>query len=64
MPVIGIPLRGDDADVPLDLQDAFNHVYERGGYDLDLNYQNDPVPALRGELGEWAREVIRGNAPS
>jgi hypothetical protein len=43
---------------PFDLQDALAHVYDSGGYDLDLNYQKAPAPPLTGEAATWAKEII------
>ena len=59
LPTIAIPLRGDDADVPLDLQDAFTQTFDRGGYDLDIDYRAEPVPPLAGgETAEWTRQIL------
>jgi hypothetical protein len=57
LPVIAIPLRGDDPDVPLDLQDALRVVIERGSYDLDTNYAGDPIPPLTPAQAAWARSI-------
>lgn len=59
LPVIGIPLRSPDADVPLDLQAILGKVMERGSYDLDVEYGKEPVPPLKGEVAEWARALSR-----
>jgi len=59
LPVIAVPLKGDDPDVPLDLQKAMNLAVERGSYDLDTDYNGDPVPPLPEPHREWARELFR-----
>jgi hypothetical protein len=46
LPIIPIPLAGDDPDVKLDLQQAFTLVYDRAGYDYALDYQQPVTPAL------------------
>jgi hypothetical protein len=46
LPVIPIPLAGNDPDVQLDLQQAFTLVYDRAGYDYALDYQQPLTPAL------------------
>ena len=46
LPVIGIPLLPDDPDVSLDLQSVLNIAYERAAYDLEIDYQQAPVPCL------------------
>ena len=60
MPSIDIPLAGDDPDVTLDLQAAFNTVYDRTGYDYSLDYQRDIVPPLSDEDTEWVRQTLAG----
>lgn len=59
LPVIAVPLRGSDPDVPLDLQAVLDLVIERGSYDLDFDYSRDPVPPLAGHSAEWARGIIK-----
>jgi Protein of unknown function (DUF4058) len=58
LPAIAIPLRGEDPDVPLDLQAVINSVIERGSYDLDTDYSREPVPPLQSENAEWARQIV------
>ena len=58
LPVVAVPLRGGDPDVPLDLQSALTAAIERGSYDLDSDYSADPVPPLTGTAAEWARTQI------
>jgi hypothetical protein len=58
LPVIAVPLRGTDPDVPLDLQTILNLVVERGSYDLDFDYSREPVPPLAPNAADWARRVI------
>jgi hypothetical protein len=59
LPGIAVPLKGDDPDVPLDLQKAMSLAVERGSYDLDTDYDQDPVPPLAEEHRDWARELIK-----
>jgi hypothetical protein len=58
LPVIGVPLRNGDADVPLDLQAAFDQVYDVGGYDLDLDYRRAPSCPLNPLQAEWAQTIL------
>ena len=57
LPVIGVPLRGGDPDVPLDLQAVLDAVVERGSYDLDFDYARPPVPPLSPTDAAWARTL-------
>lgn len=44
LPIVPVPLLSPDPDVPLDLGAAVASVYERGAYDLQLNYGEEPPP--------------------
>jgi hypothetical protein len=47
LPRFPVPLADRDPDVIVDLQEAVNAVYERGGYDARIDYsQPVPPPAL------------------
>ena len=59
LPVIPIPLRGDDPDLKLDLQEALHRVYDAAGYE-DYIYLNEPKPPLAAEDNAWARSLIGG----
>lgn len=59
LPTISIPLRGADPPVPLDLQAALDAAYDRGAYDLSVDYRRPPVPPLPPELDAWADELLR-----
>ena len=58
LPVIPVPLRAPDPDVPLDLQTAVNDIYDEAAYDLTLDYQQmPPPPKLSAEDSEWFRSL-------
>ena len=59
LPVIGIPLRGKDADVPLDLGAVLRAGYDNAGYDLSIDYRRDPVPPLDRADAVWAAKLLR-----
>lgn len=54
LPIVKIPLRPDDADVPLDLQSLVEQCYRNGGYEGTINYAVDPDPPLTGTDEKWA----------
>jgi len=54
LPVVKVPLRPDDADVPLNLQALVEQCYRNGGYEGTLNYATDPDPPLFGADKDWA----------
>lgn len=56
LPVIPIPLAGDDPPVALALKKILDEVYDRARYDLQVDYASDPPPPeLSGEDKEWLR---------
>ncbi len=58
LPVISIPLRPEDRDVPLDLQVIVEQCYRNGGYD-DIAYHGDPDPPLPADDASWADALLR-----
>jgi hypothetical protein len=58
LPVIPIPLAGNDPDVPLDLQAAFTTTYDRAGYDYALDYSLPVEPAFDTPTAKWARSIL------
>jgi hypothetical protein len=60
LPVVAVPLRGKDPEAALDLGAVFLSVYERGAYDMSVDYRKEPHPPLQGDDAKWARELLRG----
>lgn len=59
LPTIAVPLRPPFEDVPLDLQDVVDTVYDRYRYDAGIDYDEEPpAPPLRPADAAWARECI------
>jgi hypothetical protein len=59
LPVIKVPLRPEDHDVPLDLQALVEQCYRNGAYEGTINYAVDPDPPLLGAERDWAEEWLR-----
>jgi hypothetical protein len=59
LPVIAVPLRGKDPEVPLDLGAVFRTVYDRAAYDVSVDYRKEPQPPLQGDDATWARALLR-----
>ena len=53
-PVIPIPLRQGDPDALLDIGSAVRLAYERGGYDVIIDYRKPADPPLSPEDASWA----------
>jgi hypothetical protein len=62
LPRIPIPLLPGDADAILDLQAAFNSVYDRSGYDYALHYDTPLSVSLRPQDQPWIRQVLAKRA--
>lgn len=57
LPVIAVPLREGDPEVPLDLQHCFTELYDAGPYRRGaVDYTRPPVPPLPEEHRTWAAE--------
>ncbi len=59
LPVIGIPLRPEDPDAKLNLQQVLTTVYDRAGYDLEIDYRADAVVPLTGANAAWAIQMLQ-----
>jgi hypothetical protein len=55
LPIIGVPLRPGDADVPLDLQPLIEHVYRTGRF--PINYTDPCDPPLVKEDADWSKTL-------
>ncbi len=58
LPVIGVPLRETDPDVPLNLQALIAQCYQGGAYD-DIDYRQEPDPPLNEEDTKWAAALLK-----
>lgn len=58
LPVIRVPLRLTDADVPLDVQALVNRCYEIGRYWL-TDYSQPLTPALSADDDAWAKDCLK-----
>jgi hypothetical protein len=63
LPTIGIPLRGKDPDVPLDLNAVLRSAYDNGAYDLSIDYRRESLPPLDEEDAAWAEALLREHGP-
>ncbi|HVC92995.1 MAG TPA: DUF4058 family protein [Pirellulales bacterium] len=59
LPVIEVPLRESDADVPLDVQALVDQCYRNGGYDEDISYRDELEPPLAPGDRRWADALLR-----
>lgn len=59
LPVIRIPLKSEDQDAPLDLQQVLDTAYSRAEYDATINYHQPPAVPLPERYAAWADELLR-----
>ena len=64
LPIVNVPLRPEDKDVPLDLQALVGQCYRNGAYEGTLNYSVAPDPPLYGADKEWADAWLTGGEGS
>ncbi len=58
LPTVAVPLTDEAADIPLDLQNALDTLYDRGAYSRILDYDQPLIPALNTENQKWAENVL------
>lgn len=58
IPNFPIPLRQGELEPILDLQALVHQIYQRGRYDLAIDYSQLPQPPLSMEDEAWVRSLI------
>ena len=59
LPVIGVPLKGRDPDVPLDLGEVLRAAYESGAYERVIDYASPCDPPLTPPDARWAGKLLQ-----
>lgn len=63
IPDIPIPLRVDEEEPVLALNQIVHDLYDRAGYDLAVDYRQPPIPPLAAEDATWAAQLLRHHTP-
>lgn len=58
LPTISIPLRTEDPDALLDLQQVFTTVYDRSGYRYSLDHRSVVEPPLSPAESGWVQQTL------
>lgn len=58
LPTVPIPLRDGEPEIPLDLQEAFDRVYDLRGFDLLIDYTRPPEVGLDAIEAEQASRIL------
>jgi Protein of unknown function (DUF4058) len=59
IPSFSLPLRQGDEEPILDLQQILNELYDRASYDLVIDYNQDPMPALTNIDKDWLNTLLQ-----
>jgi len=61
LPRLPVPLRLEDGDVAIDLQEIFGGTFNRGRYDRQIDYHKEPpAPPFSPDDTEWIAQRLRG----
>lgn len=58
IPDFPIPLRSGEAEPTLPLNQILHDLYDEGGYDLAIDYQQPPQPPFSEEVAAWAAQIL------
>jgi len=58
LPTFYLPLRSEDVEPTVNLQQLFSDIYDKAGYDYRINYTAEIVPALSEEDRVWVQELL------
>jgi hypothetical protein len=56
IPAFPLPLREADTEPIVNLQGLLAEIYDQSGYDLVIDYQQDPIPPLAKDDATWLAE--------
>lgn len=59
IPPFALPLRSDDIEPIINLQTLLNEIYDVYGYDLVVDYSQNPIPRLSEADGVWVDSLLR-----
>jgi len=60
IPTFPLPLQAGDIEPIIDLQTLLSEIYDISGYDLVLDYGQEPVPILSVQNAAWMDNLLRG----
>ena len=59
LPEIPVPLTSDQPDLMVDLQAAFDALYDKGPFRREIDYTTSPTPRFKSETATWAEQLLR-----
>ncbi len=60
IPSFALPLRPEDSEPVINLQALLNEIYDISGYDLIIDYSQEPIPARSQTDSAWTDVLLRG----
>lgn len=58
IPLFPVPVSGADPEPLLDLKALLDEIYERSGYGVFINYDDDPQPSLEAVEQSWLEAYL------
>jgi hypothetical protein len=62
IPSFPVPLRQGEDEPTVPLGAVVGALYDRAGYDLRIDYRQEPLPPLAGDDAAWAANLRAGRA--
>ena len=59
LPTFEIPLKAEDGAIALNLKPLLDQIYDLSGYDLDIDYRQDPQPKWPTPELEWIDKLLK-----
>ncbi|MGB3294048.1 MAG: DUF4058 family protein [Phormidesmis sp.] len=59
IPPFQVPLQTEDQAITVNLKPLLEEIYELSGYDLDIDYSQDPVPKWSASELTWIDELLK-----
>ncbi len=59
LPIFLLPLRSEESQIAVNLQSLLSETYDLSGYDLEINYQQDPEPTWPQEELRWIDQYLK-----
>lgn len=59
IPIIDVPLQEGDNEPVVDVGRLLHELYDRAGYDLRIDYSDEPEPPLTAEDQTWIKEHLK-----
>jgi hypothetical protein len=59
IPTFPLPLKAEDKEPIIDLQTIIDDIYDRAGYDLVIDYSQEPIPNLSEQDTVWVDNLLK-----